>query len=75
MRLNLLPKEGSFFSLFVEQGDVLRDASRLLVEEARTYDQNVCDLASHGLELEHRGDGLTRARAPILAILPRCPPE
>jgi uncharacterized protein Yka (UPF0111/DUF47 family) len=60
MRLSLLRRNGSFFSLFVEQRGVLQNLSRLLVEESRICDQNVCDFASQVLELEHRGDALIR---------------
>ena len=60
MRINLLPADKSFLPLFQQQSDVLRDASRLLVEEARSGEQKAPSAAAQVLDLEHRGDTLIR---------------
>ncbi len=60
MRINLLAGNESFFPLFQQQSEALRDASRLLVEEAHSSDQRARSVAAEILDLEHRGDALIR---------------
>jgi uncharacterized protein len=60
MPFNLLPRNDSVFSFFQRQSDGLREASRLLVVEATSYDQNARSVAAEILQLEHQGDYLIR---------------
>ncbi len=66
MRFNLLPKNDSLLPVFSQQASVLRDASRLLVAEAKSCDRSAPSLAAEIRELEHRGDELIRQLQTIL---------
>lgn len=59
MRINL-PRNESFFPLFHQQSVILRDASHLLVEEARSAGEDPHPVAIEVLDLEQRGDALIR---------------
>ena len=60
MRLTLRPKDEPFLPLFRAQSDVLADASRLLVQEAKACGQNADSFATEVLALEHKGDRLIK---------------
>lgn len=58
MRIPFIPREEKFFELFVEDGQNVLDAARMLEEFFRSYGERE-RLASRLREAEHRGDVLS----------------
>lgn len=54
--MRLLPREEKFFNLFTKQVEVISEASRLLLEGARTGNSKLADVAKQISKLEHQGD-------------------
>ncbi len=55
-RMKLLPRQEKFFGLFLNQAHLISEASRLLLEGAKTGNSHLPRVAARIQQLEHEGD-------------------
>src|SRR5512133_3567400 len=54
--MRLLPREEKFYALFNRQVELISEASRLLLEGAKTGNSRLPEVAAEIIDLEHKGD-------------------